>query len=132
MRTVSNRGRRRALVLSALPITGVWAGAVLVLPFADRRLLEAIAHELGMREPGFEQLAQRVRLNVDPGQITAPVHDAMQRLLTVIGAAVNTAKASVPPLIEDDFRSGRTLHVRGVVFSHIELALLLVVSDNVD
>jgi hypothetical protein len=130
MRTEPNRGRRRALVLSALPITGAWVSAALVLPFADRRLLEAMAHELGMREPAFEQLAQRVRLNVDPGQITTPVREAMQRLLTVVGAAVNTAKASVPALIEDDFRSGRTLHVRGVVFSHIELALLLVVSDS--
>jgi hypothetical protein len=129
MRISSNLDRRRALLLAAVPASGVLAGAALGLPFGDRRVLEGLARELGMLRPEFRRLAQRVRLDVVLAQVAGRLLDATRRLRTVVGTALYTAKATVPALIEDDFSFGRTVEVQGVIFSHTELALLLVVGD---
>ena len=128
-------GRRRMLALAATAtattVTSGWSGAGLWMPFDDRRLLDCISRELGIAQQlPFRQLAERLRLNVDTVLVEPLLRSAAQRLRTFIGAALQTARATVPSLIRDDFTTGRTLAVHGVVFSHTEIALLLAVSDQ--
>lgn len=129
MASPAQLGRRRALLIAALPLSGAWAGEVLTLNPVDRSMLLALSEALGLHQPLVLQLAQRLRSNLDPVAIAAPLREAAQRMRTVIGPAIHTARATMPALIEDDFSAGRTIQVHGLLFSTSELALLLAVSS---
>ena len=128
-----NPGRRRALALVTGPAyLPWWPSTALGLPFDDRRMLEGLTRELGLLQThAFRQLAQRIRVNADAALVTSIAGDVTQRLQAVIGATLHTARSTVPSVVEDDFAMGRTMEVRGIVFSHTELVLLLAVSDQV-
>jgi hypothetical protein len=119
--------RRRALLIAAMPVHGLWPTVALAMDSGDRNMVFDTARELGLMQPAVLQLAQRIRSTFDLAGIALPLHEAAQRMHTVIGAALSTAKSTMPSLIEDDFAAGLTTQVHGVVFSHTELLLLMAV-----
>jgi hypothetical protein len=119
--------RRRALLVAAFPVGGAMADALMTMPSDDRRMLADIVSELGLMQPAVRQLTQRICSNADAALLIGASREGTGRLRAIIGQAPGTAKASLPSLVEDDFASGRTVHVHGVSFSYTELALLLAV-----
>lgn len=106
-------------VVLAAPSTA-WAAASRI---AALQYLSSVAKAAGLSTPAIHALSSKVAQSVAPATMDAIAVESFQRMREAIGTVLESASATLPALVDDDYSTGRTVVLHGVSFAHTELAL---------
>jgi hypothetical protein len=115
--------RRRTVCLSGVGL--VFGGGSLLMADQGANYMQQLRGSLGL-----DQAALKMRLRLTdhanlPDDFQAACTGAALRLERCIGDQWQTAAHTIPSLVDEDIRIGRSCEIGGLLFSMTELALLI-------